>query len=225
VPLLAIIALVFMQSLDGDGVRRAVLAAMDEGGIDASKVEVEVLRVNGLASTDGRVRVELPSDRAPRARTQVRLIRESESGATESGWALLNVLHFDSVAVTVAPAHVGSTFSDAGITFQWMDVTAFRGRPLRLSDLDALPADAIWGRSVAEGRPVRLEDLRLPFAAETGDTVLMEYARSGIVMRLSCRARESGSLGEVIRLYSPETRTTYRARLTGPGTATWIETR
>jgi flagellar basal body P-ring formation protein FlgA len=223
VALLLFITFLLFGGTESD-VRQAVLSALVNRGADASKIEVEVLRVSGIGESAGPLRIELTGDAIPRSRAQVRVVRETAAG-TESGWALLNVVHFDSVAVTTSAIVAGSSLQMSDLSFEWMDVTAFRGRPLRKADLDVLPADAVWARPVAENRPVRVEDVRLPFAAETGDTILMDYTRSGLQFRISCRARESGSVGDVIRLYSPETRATYRARLTGPGTAVWIETR
>ena len=57
-----------------------------------------------------------------------------------------------------------------------------------------------------------------------GDPVLMAYARGIITLKLNCKAREPGAVGDEIRLYAPNTDTTYRARLTAPGQAEWIET-
>jgi flagella basal body P-ring formation protein FlgA len=221
-----LIGLAISLSSSGEAlVRQAVLDAMEQRGFDAAKVEVEVLRVNGVDADAGALRVELSGDATPRARTQVRVVRELPDGGTEAGWALLNVSHFDSIAVLNSGVTSGDRFTLDDVRFEWMEVTAFRGRPLRTSDVELLPSDAVWSRNLAEGRPIRLDDIRLPFAAQTGDPVMMEYSRNGLTLRLPCQARESGAAGDIIRVYSSETRTTYRARLTGPGTATWIETR
>lgn len=222
--ILLFIASILLSTGTESGIRQAVISALLERGADASKIEVEVLRISGIEEDAEPVSIELTGDAIPRARAQVRVIHETDAGTT-TGWALLNVIHFDSVAVTSSAVTAGTSLSMSDLMFEWMDVTAFRGRPLLKADLDDLPEGAIWSRAVAERRPVRLTDVRLPFAAEAGDTILMDYTRSGLRFRLSCRARESGSVGDVIRLYSPETRATYRARLTAPGSAVWIETR
>jgi flagellar basal body P-ring formation protein FlgA len=223
---LAFLTSILLALPTGDGsLRQAFLDAVNARGYDASRLKVEVLRVSGVDIDAHPVRVELQGDAFPRSRTQVRVLRELPQGGHEAGWALLNVSHFDSVAVLNHSITSGSTFSPDDIRFEWTDITAFRGTPMRTRDVSEFSADAVWSRSIAEGRVLRSDDVRAPFAAQTGDTVLMDYIRSGLVLRLSCRAREAGSTGDIIRLYSPETRATYRARLTGPGTATWIETR
>ncbi|MEX1055510.1 MAG: flagella basal body P-ring formation protein FlgA, partial [Rhodothermales bacterium] len=61
-------------------------------------------------------------------------------------------------------------------------------------------------------------------AAETGDHVTLNYRRGAVQLRLTCKARESGAVGDVIRVYSDDTRSMYRARLTARGKADWIST-
>ena len=53
---------------------------------------------------------------------------------------------------------------------------------------------------------------------------MMRFERSGLHLNLTCKARETGHVDDEIRLYSADTGKTYRARLTAPGAATWIET-
>ena len=53
---------------------------------------------------------------------------------------------------------------------------------------------------------------------------MMRFERSGLHLNLTCKARETGHVDDEIRLYSTDTGKTYRARLTAPGAATWIET-
>jgi flagella basal body P-ring formation protein FlgA len=208
---------------DASQVRQAFLAALQEAGHDVSRLQVDVTRVTGLEKA--RItHVEWSGD-LPRARNQVRIHGVTGDGAETSGWALINVVHFDSVAVAAANVQSGDEFDPTSIDFEWMDVTSFRGQPLRPADVATLPDGAVWSRNVREGREVRVDDVRAPFAAEVGDTILMDYARGALRLRISGRAREGGAVGDVIRIYSPETRATYRARLTGQGTAIWIETR
>lgn len=226
---LAVIITAFIIMLPSGGgdatVRDAVLEALRADGHETSGVEVEVLRVTGVDAATGRIRVELSGASLPRARTQVRVLSESSDGTTTTGWALLNVLHYDSVAVVTTDVNTGDPVSPSDVSFEWTDVTTFRGTPLRASERASLENGGVWARALRDGRLVRTDDLRRPFAAETGDTVIVEYTRGTLVLRLSGRAREPGAVGDVIRIYSPETRATYRARLTGEGIATWIETR
>ncbi|WP_243665177.1 flagella basal body P-ring formation protein FlgA [Rhodothermus marinus] len=79
-------------------------------------------------------------------------------------------------------------------------------------------------RFVAAGQVLRADDLRPPYAVQTGETVWMHYRRDGILLRLRCQARAAGFVGDEIELYAPQTRATYRGRIVAPGLVEWIAT-
>ncbi|MCH8962784.1 MAG: flagella basal body P-ring formation protein FlgA, partial [Bacteroidetes bacterium] len=141
-------------------------------------------------------------------------------------WALLYVAHFDSVVIARATMPSGDEVILATASIAWMETTTFRGAPLRPDELRALIQEgALFAtRTIREGRVLRHADVRRAYAAETGATVMMRYRRGRLQFDLSCKARQAGHLDDAIRLYSSETGKTYRARLTGPGAAEWIET-
>lgn len=193
----------------------------------AARLQVRLVRSGGALDAES-VRLVFPEEGAlPRAHTQVDVLtRKGQEGWRKTGWALLYVAHYDSVLVTRRRIRGGESLPDGSLQAAWTEITTFRGAPMRPSDLRALRAQgpAVAARALRAGRVLRQTDLRPPYAADTGDTVLMQYRRGPLVLHLSCQAREPGLPGEVIRLYSPDSGSTYRARLTGKGTAEWIGT-
>ncbi|WP_456427610.1 flagellar basal body P-ring formation chaperone FlgA [Rhodocaloribacter sp.] len=203
----------------------AVLAERFPG--EAHRLRVRVIRTGGQLTGEADLKVTFQSsDALPRAHAKVDVWRQANDGWTKAGWALLYVAHFDSVVVAREGVAQGAVVTPEQVTFAWMDVTGFRGEPLRPAVYRALARDEVFAaRPLRERRPLRAGDLRPPFAANTGDAVLMHYRRGKITLRMACKAREPGFIGDVIRLYNPDTDTMYRARLTAPGAAEWMETR
>lgn len=194
----------------------------------AHRLDVRVLRTGADVRAGADVRLVLPAQAAlPRGRTQVDVLtRAGGAGWTKAGWALLYVAHFDSVVMARAVLDRDAAVTSEDVSVAWVETTTFRGEPLRAAAFRRLCADgAVFAaRRIPEGRPLRHDDLRAPLAVDTGGAVRMRYERGPVRLKIACQARERGRPGEMIRLYCPDTRTTYRARLTGPGTADWVQT-
>ncbi len=209
-------------------IRVAAEAALAEHfPAEAHRLRVRVIRTGGAVTDEAGLKVTFQSsDAMPRAHAKVDVWSQASDGWTKAGWALLYVSHFDSVVVARESIAQGGAVTPEQVTFAWMDVTGFRGEPLRPAAYRALARNDVFAaRPLRERRPLRAGDLRPPFAANTGDAVLMQYRRGKITLRMACKAREPGFIGDVIRLYNPDTDTMYRARLTAPGVAKWMETR
>lgn len=194
---------------------------------DAHRLQIRVLRASDPFDAQVPHRIDFPfMDRLPRGRTQVNVYTKQSSGWQKSGWALLYVALYDSVMVTRHVLDADTPIDTEAVHAAWMETTRFRGEPLRAAEYRSQRAEhpLYSTHRLQDGRALRLNDVRPPYAAQTGSSVEMRYQRRGLVMRLRCKAREPGYTGEVIRLYAPDTDTVYRARLTGPGTAKWIET-
>lgn len=196
---------------------------------DAHRLEVRVIRTSGEWDEEKDLRLLFPSgEELPRAHTQVRILTGSDiDGWQENGWAYLYVAHFDSVAMSGTTLLKNERIDPSWISYSWIETTNFHGKPLRPRDIVLLlkEGDIFASRAIKEGKVLRRNDVRSAYAADTGDAVYMSYRRGRINLTVPCQAREPGSQGDVIRLYSTETQTNYRARLTGPGTAEWVETR
>lgn len=189
----------------------------------APRVRVSVIRSpNADEESEESLTVELPAVPViPRGRLQVRLTR----GGQSTGTALINVAHFDSVGVVTSPIASSGEITPGTIRFVWMETTRFAGQPLTPRLLAQWGDQAIVARrSLRADRPLRATDLGPRPAAETGDAVRMVYRRGTFKLELSCRARDRGQIGDIIRIYADDSDTMYRARLTAPGRAEWIET-
>ena len=217
-----------MPSGDGldERVRAAARAALAAQFPEAvHRLDVRVRRVSGDLRPLDRFRVVLPAaDGLPRGTTQATLEAHDGDGWQAAGRALLYIAHFDSVMMTRATLASGAPVPPEAVNATWVETTNFRGDPLTPPAFRRLAAEAVAARRLPEGRLLRLSDLRPPYAAETGEAVLLRYRRGGLAFELPCTARAPGFRGDAIRLFCASTGKTYRARLAEPGTADWIET-
>jgi len=195
---------------------------------EAPRLAVRVKRIEAALDELAPVRLVFPEDDAlPRGTTQVTLLQDAgEAGWQKAGWALLYIAHYDSVMMTATTVRADAEVDPAALHVAWIETTTFRGEPLRPADWQARLHDgAVFAtRILREGQALRRSDLRPAYAAEPGAVVLMRYRRRGVAFDVVCKAREAGLAGEAVRLYSTDTGNLYRARLTGPGTAEWLET-
>lgn len=190
---------------------------------DVYRLDVRLLRTGGAIEAIANPEVVFKADRElPRGHTKV----DVWSGGTKAGWALLYVAHFDSVLVAQAAFRTDDAVELADLDVAWMETTKFRGEPMRLSDYEALFAHGgvFAARALRADKALRHGDLRPPYAAETGTSVTLHYERGGMRFKIIGKARKSGFVGDVIKVYSSDTGVTYRVRLTAPQVAEWIET-
>lgn len=192
----------------------------------AASLQVRVERIGSKIDGPSAIRIRLNhSESIPKGHTQVRLLAADGKGWSDAGWALLYVAHFDSIAIAQNNVAKNEALTDGDVTFAWMETTTFRGVPLRPADFRKLSGEGLFAeRPLRSGESVRVGDVRPAYAAETGESITMTYEKNGIVLKLTCQAREPGLTGEVIRAYSPDTKATYKVILTGPGAATWKST-
>ncbi len=213
------------QPANADALHRATRAALaDAFPDDVARLQIDVKRASGEAGTVSQPRVAFrPLDRLPRGAAQVQVYQRTNGQWTRAGWALLHVAHYDSVLVTTRTIGPGDAITRDDVRITWRETTRFRGTPLAATVFrhDAtLRAD----RHLRSGRLLRENDVRPPYAVDTGQTVTVQYQRGRLRMVLRCKAREPGFVGDVIRVYAPDNDAAYRARLVDAGRATWIET-
>ncbi len=228
--LLAWISLIGAPADSSDGVsldERAHAVLAERFPTEAHRLEVRVMRTSASLEDPTAVEVAFPSlDQLPRGRTQVRLRAQTPTGPRDAGWAQLYVAHYDSVMITRRTLSGDDEITSDDVYAAWMETTRFRGEPFRASDYAALRTEhSLYAtHHLSDGRTLRQSDVRPPYAATTGSQVELRYERRGLALHLRCKAREPGYIGDVIRIYAPDTDATYRARLTAPGIAEWIET-
>ena len=188
----------------------------------AQKLEVRVEHAaESVRALDGTTVVWPASAQVPRGRVQVRV---QDARGAQVGVAMLYVAHFDTLVLATTDVSAGSAVVPEALTLSWRETTRLAGAYLTARDLGRLPAETFATRLLRADTPLRPTDLRPPFAAEAGAPVVLHYTRGPLRLVLSVEAREAGYVGDAIRLYAADTRTTYRARLTAPGEATWLET-
>lgn len=193
----------------------------------AASLQVRVERIGSKVDDASAIRVRLNhSEAVPKGHTQVRLLSRSGDDAwMDAGWALLYVAHFDTVAIARNTIPKNDPVSDDDISFAWVETTTFRGEPLRPSAYRTFEGSHLFAaRPLRSGDSIRLGDIRPAYAADTGESLTMTYEKNGILLKLTCQAREPGLAGDVIRAYSPDTKATYKVELSGKGTAVWIST-
>jgi len=194
----------------------------------AGHTKVRVRRVRGGVDSTAEMRLQFSQrGRRPEGLTQVDVLTERESGAwEESGWALLRVSRFDSVATVRGRLKAGDAVTPADISSAWMNVTDFRGEPMRLSAFREQGADGkmVATRHLSSGRALREGDVRPPYAVDTGTAVKMHYRNGRVAFRIACETREPGFLDERVRVRCPDTNTMYSARVVTEKLVQWVET-
>ncbi len=189
---------------------------------EAPALEVRIDRAADAVLNVDTPLVVWPADAdVPRGRVQVRV---QDATGRDAGVAMLFVAHFDSVVVTRGAVASGDEVDASALEAVWRETTRLRGGWLRARDLATMPEALFATRYLRADVPLRPGDLRPPYAAEPGQPVDLRYTRGAVAFTLRAEAREAGHVGDTIRLFLSDTRTTYRARLTAPGEAVWVET-
>lgn len=220
----------FQRVAEDASLERKLVTAMEDALATAYPAHAPALRVRLIRSSiedaAGAIRVRLLRNELPRAHTRVDVISTGDSGDVTKGWAILYVERYDTLAVPLRAIARGETIDQRDVTFARVETTRFHGTPLLAAHYRTMMATsgAVADRALVAGRPLRTNDLRAPWAVNTGEVVKMHYQRPGITLTLNAKAREPGSIDDAIRVYCSDTGTTYRARLVGPGEAVWLET-
>ena len=194
----------------------------------AHRLSVRVIRASGDIASNAEMRLVLTdTNTLPRAHVRITLEQKLKAGTWErAGHAMLYVSYFDSVAVALRSLQPDEPITRSDLQFAWMEVTKFRGTPLtsdRFSELES-EGPLYSDRFLRPDRALRESDIRAAYAVETGQSVSMTYIRQNFSLALLTKARTKGFSGDFVKLFSSSTNKTYRARITAPGQAIWIET-
>lgn len=133
-----------------------------------------------------------------------------------SGSIRVSVLVRRSVLIAVESFAKGSTVTPEGFRREdrWLLPSA------RPAGIDAL--GRVARRRVPAGDILQGEDAELPVIIKRGDSVSVECISGGFVVRTNAHAAQSGREGDLIDLQSPNTKVTFRARVSGPGQAVMV---
>lgn len=115
----------------------------------------------------------------------------------------------------------GSQPESSQFVNEWVDVTRLQSD--YITDMDQLRGMQLR-RTLLAGQPVRMADIWTPPAVAAGDVVTIIFATEFMQITIPGTARQDGQTGDVIRIYSSETRRTYLAVINGPGQVTWKQT-
>lgn len=186
----------------------------------AARAEVHVVRLSpAIEAAEAPIRVRFLSG-PPRGRTSAVVEARSASGGWDRlGWAYLEVSHFGEVAVLTRDVVRGGALAGA-LRIERRETTALRDA----IDAETLLHGYVATRTLRAGTVLTGRLVAPPAAAEVGDPVAVTYTRGTLLLTVVGEARQRGALGEEVRVYVAETRSTFRVRLTGPGAGEWVAT-
>lgn len=187
----------------------------------AQRVEVRVLRMTGdEAEMDGDLRVRLLTDAPPRGRTSAELhVRDASGSWRRVGWALLEVAWFGEAVILTESVQRGAPISREAFKVERTDITNVTAPLVAMDSLGGENWTA--ARTLASGTTLTVDLVERPNAANRGDAVRFRYERGAVAIDLVGEARERGAVGDVIRVYSSDTRSTHRVLMTAPGEGIW----
>lgn len=196
--------------------------------LEPGEISVRIDQVDAPLRKNHDLRLEF-SDRweTPRGRVQADILtRKPGNQWTKNGWALLYVSHYDSVVVSRNTLQPDDKLCRGDIKNIRTNVTRLRNAPITSEQFRSQCTDepCFVRQYVREGNLIRRDAIRHRYAAQAGDMVEMLYQRHGISANLRCRARQSGYVGDVVRISCSSTGSIYRVELTGEGTGEWRET-
>jgi len=115
----------------------------------------------------------------------------------------------------------GEELTTDQFTTEWVDVTRMNGD--YVTDLDEIRGMQLR-RTLLAGQPVRRTDIWTPPVVSAGDQIILVFMTDFMQVTIPATARQDGQPGDVIRIYSSETRRTYLAEVSGPGEVVWKQT-
>ncbi|MCH8557605.1 MAG: flagellar basal body P-ring formation chaperone FlgA [Balneolia bacterium] len=149
------------------------------------------------------------------------VVRTRDSRRNESIDVQLAVDIFRRLPVASERVMYGEVIREEQIEYSWVPVHHNHNR--LVDDSDFLVGKTIR-RTLAPGQPVREADIASAFVVQAGEEVTLIFDNNGITISIQALARQDGEMGEVITLYSNETRTRYLGRVIDPGVTKWKRT-
>ncbi len=120
--------------------------------------------------------------------------------------------------VAVHRLESGRELQKEDVAWTLTDITKMTGKPVdQQSEMEGL----VLSRIVNKGSILKWTDLRRKPVMMPGDEVTLIYNFKGIKIDMHCVARQSGAIGDRVRLYSRETGKTYVGKVIGAATAIW----
>lgn len=107
--------------------------------------------------------------------------------------------------------------------FQMSWVRATRLQGIYLKNFNAIRGK-VSKRLLPAGKPIPPRGIQDPPIIDFGNTVTLQYKQNGLLLSLSCVARQPGAKGDRIKVYCKDTRKTYEAEVINASTVKWEKT-
>ncbi len=115
-------------------------------------------------------------------------------------------------AVATRPLRRGQTIAPGDVEVQAVTLDADRGQPV--TELRQLIGQ-LAQRSVRAGEVVYAADVQEPVLVQRGEVVAVQCVSGGLVIRMTGRAEEDGSRGQIINVRNDRSRSLFQAKVIG----------
>ena len=115
----------------------------------------------------------------------------------------------------------GQKLSPDMFQMNWVRTTRLQGIYLRNP---GIVKGKVSKRLLPAGKPIPPRGIQDTPVIDFGNTVTLEYQQNGLLLSLSCVARQPGAKGDRIKVYCKDTRKTYEAKVINASTVKWEKT-
>jgi flagella basal body P-ring formation protein FlgA len=175
-------------------------------------VEFELTEANARLFADPVAPIELAGGAAPWTGLQHFEIHVAGPQCRESATIDATVRVVAPVVVALRSLARGAVLREGDVALQ--RVSAVDKVPGTLHSLEEAIGHELV-RAVGAGLPVTSDTLRAPLSVHRGEVVTVLARAGGVRIRTNARARDEGSVGELVAVESLANRSTYYARVTG----------
>ncbi|HKI45269.1 MAG TPA: flagellar basal body P-ring formation chaperone FlgA [Balneolales bacterium] len=115
----------------------------------------------------------------------------------------------------------GQKLSPDMFQMNWVRTTRLQG--IYLKD-PGMVKGKVSKRLLPAGKPIPPRGIQDTPIIDFGNTVTLEYQQNGLLLSLSCVARQPGVKGDRIKVYCKDTRKTYEVKVINASTVKWEKT-
>lgn len=144
-----------------------------------------------------------------------------DRGSREEARIQLGVDIERKLPVVVRRISRGEVIKSEDLEEQWVSLSRNKGE--MMEDASAITGKTLR-RTLLSGQPVRSSYLSREYIIEAGDRVKLIIENQGVHVQLFGEARQHGAKGDIIKIYSEETRKKYEGEIIRPGVIKWKKT-
>lgn len=115
----------------------------------------------------------------------------------------------------------GEVIGEGDLEEQWVSLA--RNRGALMEEISRISGKKLR-RTLLAGQPVWRSYLVREYIIDAGDRVKVIIEKKGVRVQLMGEARENGAKGDIISIYSEETRNKYKGEVIRPGITKWKQT-